>query len=168
MTKGHSVSFQAQNAGQTAIRPMQADDLAQVVRIEQANAAFPWTAGHFADSLAAGHACWSLWQGQAVIGFAIAMSVIDEMHILNLGVCPDQQRQGGGRRLLQWMESQAAASAHESMLLEVRPSNTAALGLYTSAGYTLIGRRKGYYPALEGREDALVMRKSLTARSKDE
>ena len=39
----------------------------------------------------------------------------------------------------------------------MRPSNVSALALYQRAGFETIGRRKGYYPAAEGREDALVM-----------
>jgi ribosomal-protein-alanine N-acetyltransferase len=47
----------------------------------------------------------------------------------------------------------------ESILLEVRPSNERALQVYARYGYAEIGRRKGYYPAHEGkREDAIVMR----------
>ena len=50
------------------------------------------------------------------------------------------------------------------MILEVRPSNTAAVALYRKLGYEEIGVRKNYYPAdpqLGTREDALVMAKSI-------
>ena len=47
------------------------------------------------------------------------------------------------------------------MLLEVRPSNGPALALYRNYGFAEIGRRKGYYPADGGREDALVLRREL-------
>jgi ribosomal-protein-alanine N-acetyltransferase len=51
-----------------------------------------------------------------------------------------------------------------TMLLEVRPSNTGALALYQEAGFTEIGRRKGYYPAAgQRREDALVLRRAWPA-----
>jgi ribosomal-protein-alanine N-acetyltransferase len=43
------------------------------------------------------------------------------------------------------------------MFLEVRPSNPNAIKLYQSLGFNEIGRRKDYYPARKGREDALVM-----------
>jgi len=46
------------------------------------------------------------------------------------------------------------------MLLEVRPSNVGALNLYHEAGFAEIGRRKGYYPAVHGREDALVLQRT--------
>ena len=47
------------------------------------------------------------------------------------------------------------------MLLEVRPSNPAAIRLYDRYGFQRIGVRRGYYPAAEGREDAIVMRVTL-------
>ena len=56
---------------------------------------------------------------------------------------------------------QARHGGAESLLLEVRPSNAPALRLYRNFGFQEVGRRKGYYPASTGREDALVMRKSL-------
>ncbi|MGZ8155124.1 MAG: ribosomal protein S18-alanine N-acetyltransferase, partial [Burkholderiales bacterium] len=45
----------------------------------------------------------------------------------------------------------------ERAFLEVRPSNTAARALYARSGFSEIGRRRDYYPAQEGREDAVVM-----------
>jgi ribosomal-protein-alanine N-acetyltransferase len=43
------------------------------------------------------------------------------------------------------------------MYLEVRPSNAPALRLYHRTGYVQIGRRRDYYPDVDGREDALVL-----------
>ncbi len=47
------------------------------------------------------------------------------------------------------------------MFLEVRPSNTVAIRLYQSRGFAQIGVRRGYYQAVGGREDAVVLRKSM-------
>jgi len=47
------------------------------------------------------------------------------------------------------------------VFLEVRPSNAAAIALYHSEGFNEIGRRPRYYPAVIGREDALVMAMEL-------
>jgi ribosomal-protein-alanine N-acetyltransferase len=47
------------------------------------------------------------------------------------------------------------------MVLEVRASNAAAIALYRSAGFEQIGLRRGYYPAANGREDALLMGRVL-------
>ena len=66
-----------------------------------------------------------------------------------------------GRRLLDHLASTAREAGATQLFLEVRPSNAAALALYARAGFETIGRRKGYYPAAGGREDALVMRLPL-------
>jgi ribosomal-protein-alanine N-acetyltransferase len=49
----------------------------------------------------------------------------------------------------------------EALFLEVRPSNPNAIALYQSEGFVTVGRRKGYYQASGGREDALVLRLDL-------
>ena len=64
-------------------------------------------------------------------------------------------------RLLDHLGDVARTVGGRQMFLEVRPSNVAALALYARAGFETIGRRKGYYPAADGREDALVMRLPL-------
>ena len=51
----------------------------------------------------------------------------------------------------------------ERVFLEVRPSNTAAIALYDSAGFNEIGKRPNYYPGPRGREDAIVMAMELLA-----
>ena len=66
---------------------------------------------------------------------------------------------GLGRFLLERIAARARSQGMASILLEVRPSNERALNVYRRYGYVEIGRRKGYYPAHEGkREDAIVMR----------
>jgi Acetyltransferases len=49
----------------------------------------------------------------------------------------------------------------ETVFLEVRPSNTAAIALYEDVGFNEIGVRKGYYPAENGREDAIMLALTL-------
>ncbi|RZT41958.1 ribosomal protein S18-alanine N-acetyltransferase [Cupriavidus agavae] len=140
---------------------MTARDLQEVARIEQRAYSHPWTRGNFENSLKAGHGGLTLRDpSNTLVGYAMLMPVVDEMHLLNITVDPDRQRQGLGRLLL----AIALATTHRgnlhTMLLEVRPSNLGALALYLEAGFVEIGRRKGYYPATAlGREDALVLRR---------
>jgi ribosomal-protein-alanine N-acetyltransferase len=84
------------------------------------------------------------------------MYVIDEAHLLNIAVAPTAQGQGLGARLLQHAMREAARDGMDNMYLEVRPSNPCALQIYQAFGFRQIGLRKAYYPAAEGREDALV------------
>ena len=87
---------------------------------------------------------------------------IDEAHLLNLTVAPEHQGRGwGGDMLRECLRLAAGDLQANAMLLEVRPSNAAALALYQRAGFRSVGRRRGYYPAAAGREDALVLRRML-------
>lgn len=140
---------------------MTADDLDEVVALEQRIHAFPWTPGNFRDSLAAGHACWLQRENGALAAYAVTMPVVDEVHLLDIGVAPDRQRQGRGAALLAFLCVDARRAGMTRMLLEVRPSNEAALAFYRRLDFAEIGRRRGYYPAHEGREDAIVMAKNL-------
>ncbi|MDO9193437.1 MAG: ribosomal protein S18-alanine N-acetyltransferase, partial [Undibacterium sp.] len=99
---------------------------------------------------------------QNLSGYFILMPVVDEMHLLNLAVAADFQRQGIARRLLDKMNAYAVQQNVSSILLEVRLSNQRAIDVYQRYGFVEIGRRKAYYPALGStREDAIVMRKEL-------
>ena len=89
------------------------------------------------------------------------MQVLDEAHLLNITVLPELQRSGRGAALLAQLFDQARARAMSRMLLEVRPGNLGALALYRRHGFTEIGRRRDYYPAHQGREDAIVMARDL-------
>lgn len=141
--------------------PMNLRDLAEVMAIETAVYPFPWSLGNFADSMKAGYSCWVAREGASLLGYAVIMPVLEEAHLLNISVAADHQGRGYGARLLAHAMAVARKGGSESMLLEVRPTNAKAIKLYEQFGFHQIGRRKGYYPAHEGREDALVMRRSL-------
>lgn len=143
------------------IMPMTEADLDAVSALEADVAVFPWTRGHFADCLKAGYSGWVLTIDQVIAGYAVLMMAVDEGHLLNIGVAAAHQRQGIGARLLEHVMARTRESGGLSLLLEVRPSNERALGLYRRYGFGEIGRRKGYYPAHLGREDALVLRRTL-------
>jgi ribosomal-protein-alanine N-acetyltransferase len=138
-------------------------DLDEVTAIEQEAYAYPWSRGNFVDSLVSGYTGLCLREmaqpGGRLMAYSILMPVIDEVHLLNLCVARADQRQGWGTALLAASMATARASGFAAMLLEVRPSNLPAIALYQRHGFSLIGRRKNYYPAPDGRrEDALVMR----------
>jgi len=148
-------------AWEEACRPMGGEDLDQVDAVERQIYSFPWTRGNFADSLRSGYDAWVVRDAEQLLGYCIVMVALDEAHLLNISVAPQAQGQGLGRRLLAWIEQCAATRRAASLLLEVRPSNAVAKGLYERSGYERIGLRRGYYPAMRGREDAIVMRKVL-------
>ena len=138
-------------------RPMRQDDLDAVLAIEQGVYSFPWTRGIFADCLRVGYSCWVMESNGLAIGYGVVSVGAREAHILNLCIAPDQQRQGYGKRLLDRLIDLVRLHHAASVFLEVRPSNHQAIKMYQALGFKCIGRRPNYYPAHEGREDALIM-----------
>lgn len=136
-------------------------DLDAVVALEQRCHAFPWTRGNFADSLRAGYGAWLAREGEETSGYAVMMQAPDEAHLLNITIAPDRQRVGRGSEFLAFLFERARVWGASRMLLEVRPGNLAALALYIKTGFGEIGRRRDYYPAADGREDAIVMARPL-------
>ena len=141
--------------------PMRDEHLDEVADIERTLYDFPWSRLNFADSLSAGYCCRVLRQGDALAAYAVMMCVLDEAHLLNISVVRGLQRHGLGRRMLDHLVHEARGYGAERMFLEVRPSNLAARTMYDHAGFSPIGRRPRYYPALDGREDAIVMSAEL-------
>lgn len=143
------------------IRPMAVGDLPSVMAIEIASYPFPWTLGNFRDCLGAGYRCRALEVGGEIRGYSLVSMGAGEAHVLNLCVDPALRGKGYGRLLLQEQLEALTELGVEMVLLEVRPSNGAAIALYDSMGFNELGRRKGYYPAANGREDALIMARQL-------
>ena len=143
-------------------RRMTLDDVGQVMKIEREVYEFPWTERIFKDCIRVGYQCWMALQRQRVVGHAVISVTAGESHILNLSIGKAYQRQGFGRRFIEFLVDEARARDAATMLLEVRPSNTAAISCYNSAGFNEIGSRKDYYPATDGREDALLFARQLS------
>ncbi len=148
------------------LRPMRLADLPAVVQLETAGHLFPWTETIFGDCLRVGYNCWLALQTtppepEAIVGYGVMSVALDEAHILNLCVHPQQRNQGIGTRLMQFFLHLAHEHHAQRMFLEVRVSNPGAQHIYRKLGFTQVGVRKNYYPTLEGREDALVFTKNL-------
>ncbi|PSJ37780.1 ribosomal protein S18-alanine N-acetyltransferase [Zobellella taiwanensis] len=146
---------------QAVFRPLSASDLDAMVRVERDAHIEPWSREQLAESLHGRYFSGALWQQQQLLGFFIADAVIDESTLMNICIAPAWQGQGLGRRLLEhWLE-ECRQRRLAMAWLEVRVSNQAALRLYRTSGFAKTGRRKDYYRAGEGREDAIVMQKPL-------
>lgn len=138
-------------------RPMTPDDLDVIMEIEPHIYSHPWSRGNFSDSLMSGYPAWVLLCDAKIIGYALMMIVLDEAHLLNLSIAKAYQKQGLGRLLLEHMISIAKRHNAANMFLEVRPSNISAIALYENIGFNEMAIRRGYYPAHNGREDAVLM-----------
>ena len=142
---------------------MRAQDVEEVIAVENDAYPFPWTRGNFLDSLASHYDAWILREPDyRLAGYFLLMHAVDETHLLNITVRPDLHGRGFVRRLLDKVIQLTRDANMHSVLLEVRPSNEHALAVYRHCGFSQIGVRKSYYPAGgSSREDAIVMRLML-------
>lgn len=147
---------------QVNFRPMLEEDLADILAIENAVYDFPWSHTIFRDCLRVGYCCWVLEaETGGIQAYGIMSVAAGECHILNLCVHPVVQGTGMGGRLLKFLLDLAHKHRADTAFLEVRPSNEAARQLYIREGFNEVGMRRNYYPARDGREDAIIMARSL-------
>jgi ribosomal-protein-alanine N-acetyltransferase len=143
-------------------RAMLYADLKEVLSIEKRAHPFAWTDSILRDCIRAGYRCRVLENPHSFIqAYGVMSAAAGEAHILNICVRPELQGRGLARRMLDHLLELARVLDVQTVFLEVRPSNGRAVRLYSSAGFCEIGLRLGYYPAVKGREDALVMAKEL-------
>ena len=144
------------------LRTMTYADLRQVIEIEERAYSHPWTIGIFRDCIRVGYNCWVCMQGERMVGYGVIMLAAGEAHILNLCVDPDHQGRGLGRFILRHLVSRCAQTDIDMVILEVRRSNRHAMRLYEVEGFHELGVRKDYYPADEGREDAIIFARYIS------
>lgn len=138
------------------LRPMLAEDINKVMQVETSVYPYPWTKGILGDCLRTGYDCWIALDETRIIAHGVISVAAGESHLLNLAVDKPYQGQGIGCKMLLHLMDIARIKSAEMMLLEVRPSNKAAIHLYESTGFNEIGYRKAYYPSPTGKEDALL------------
>ena len=142
-------------------RPMQEEDLSQIIEIERQSYPHPWTQMIFGDCLQAGYSCWVCGRLGIIEAYGILSIAAGESHLLNICVRPESRQQGIGRKMLRHLVSIARRHEAEVIFLEVRPSNTPARELYEDEGFNELGNRRDYYPDGNGREDALIFARTL-------
>ena len=136
-------------------------DIDRVVAIEEESNPVPWTIKNFRDCIEKGYYSLVLKENNKVIGFAILSVSTEESHLLNIGLTSLKRGRGLGRELLEKMIMAAEVMGSKKIFLEVRISNVIAIDLYKASGFKEVGLRKKYYRLKEGREDAILMSKSL-------
>lgn len=139
---------------------MQPCHVPQVAALEQQTFSAPWPENILSAELENPLSLWLVaMQGETVVGYVGAQSVLDEADMMNLAVLPSCRRQGIGARLVSELCNRLRQNAITTLTLEVRVSNSCAIRLYKGLGFSLVGQRPNYYFA--PREDALIMRKEL-------
>lgn len=139
------------------MRKMTASDVDEVLAIERAVQAFPWTRGNFCDALDSGYLCYVDESDGKICSYAVLMAGVDEAELLNMAVAAEHQRKGRGSRMLMAVLQIARDRGPSRVLLEVRASNPAAIALYRLVGFVEISVRRNYYRNASGSEDAIVM-----------
>ena len=137
-------------------RLMTEADIDSVLQIEYAAFSHLWTRGTYLDALKS-YECWVMFEGSQQVGHGVIQVIIDEAHLLNITVKPQSQGRGLGLLLLEHLMARGYALGGRECFLELRDSNASAYRLYERFGFNEIGRRRDYYPAVGGHEDAVVM-----------
>jgi ribosomal-protein-alanine N-acetyltransferase len=146
-----------------SIRSATPADLDEIVEIESASYAAPWSPETFKSLFGRKGVSFLVAEdGAELVGYAIAWEVAEEAELGNLAVSPRFRRRGIGGALLDRMIDHLAGHALRSLFLEVRWSNGAALRLYESRGFQQISVRKRYYERPP--EHARVLRLELPDR----
>ena len=143
------------------IRGARLEDLGAVLAIERASFGDPWSRSSFAALLERPRVYFAVAVDRAtntVLGHVVAWFVVDESELANLAVLPTARNRGIGGMLLKSALAAAEERGSVEMYLEVRASNASAIALYTSHGFSEVGRRRGYYR--KPVEDALVLRRA--------
>lgn len=138
-------------------------DVSQMAQIEASAHSHPMSLNNLADCF--GHLYRVLGltnRAGELLGFAIVQQIVDEATLLDICLPPAQQGRGYGLLLLDAIIEGAKNAGAVVVMLEVRESNLAARGLYQRRGFVETGRRKGYYPLAEGKEDAILMDLALS------
>lgn len=125
------------------------EDADGVARVEAACMPVPWSRQSFWEEASHNDAYYLIARDvdrdNLIVAYAGCWVLANEGHITNVAVDPDYQGQGLGRRLMNELTSRVKALGVDSMTLEVRPSNTVAINLYTSLGFRSVGQRPKYY-----------------------
>lgn len=138
------------------LRRMQVEDLPAVVEIEERLFRSPWTAAMFREDIDQEYALMLVMlDGESVAAYLVTYLVLDEMHIANVAVHPDYQRQGIAIAMLRTLLESARQRGYQLAHLEVRKSNHGAIALYERLGFEKVGLRKNYYEIEQ--EDAVLM-----------
>ncbi len=138
-------------------RMMGLEDIEDVLRIEQASFATPWSREAFYNEIMNNHFAHYIVmvENNRVIGYCGMWIIMDEAHITNIAVLPEYRGRKLGEALMNQVKTNARTLGAKRMTLEVRVSNKIAQSLYRKHGFVEGGIRKNYYT--DNQEDAIVM-----------
>ncbi len=146
------------------IRAAAPADIERIAAIEAESFSCPWPAADFRREM---ENSWArLWVGEAdsgVAGYLLAWFIPPQAELHKVAVAEGFRRQGVAVALLDHMLAEARQGGVETVWLEVREGNRAAIRLYERTGFLRAGRRRDYYQG--PREDALVFQLDLAGEA---
>lgn len=123
---------------------MTAAHIAAIAQLENDCFADPWTETALAEELHNPCAVFLVALiDDNVVGYLGCHHIADEGYVANIAVSKDFRRQGIARQLLRYAKDQWQHLFR--ITLEVRVSNTAAIALYESEGFSKDGIRPSFY-----------------------
>lgn len=135
---------------------MAAADVDAVTEMERSNFSTPWKMDDFADLLEKSDmGCIVAEEDGEIIGCVVYHNIVGDVDMTNVQVKEAHRKRGIGTALMKATMEKARSVGGERFTLEVRESNLAAIALYESLGFTVEGKRRGFYE--HPREDALIM-----------
>ena len=148
------------NEKRVKIRPIQMKDCAAhldgTAELERLCFSSPWSRESLKlltnDGIGVGFVC--ELDGK-VVAYGGMLVAVDEGQITNIAVHPDYRRRGLAGAVLNSLMRYAKSCHADSVTLEVRASNSAAIALYKKAGFAEVGRRRAFYA--KPIEDAVIM-----------
>ena len=120
----------------------------------------PWSRAAIAESM--NHEPWHFLVakiGSEIVGYVGVYVILDEGQISNIAVLPSFRGRGIGKMLLDALFELCSKLGCQKITLELRKSNTSALGLYKKCGFEIVGSRPRFYS--NPTEDAILMDKIL-------
>lgn len=139
-----------------AIKEIEEKDIGRIRQLETEGFPDPWSIAGIRESLEQSYTILlGAWLSGRLSGYVICYCAADEAEIARIAVDTSCRRQGVAAAILTELKQICREKAMQKILLDVRESNAAAIGLYQKAGFTVDGIRKGFYanPA----EDAVLM-----------
>lgn len=155
------INMKKDSVGIIEVRRMRIDDVESVFEIETLSFKTPWTKEAFENEVTKNQLAvyFVVTLDGCVVGYAGMWTIVDELHVTNVAVTPDQRGKGLSSRLMETLFEYAIDHKFASMTLEVRTTNSVAIKLYEKFGFKGLGVRKGYYQ--DTNEDALIMWKEF-------
>tara|TARA_A100001015_G_scaffold319407_2_gene442190 strand:- start:895 stop:1377 length:483 start_codon:yes stop_codon:yes gene_type:complete len=150
-----------------SVRSIEVGDVPVVSEIARANMPYPWSRQTFSDCMKTDYHGWLVSCGDTglanqVMGYVMTLAQIDECQILNICVRSAHRRKGYALALMQQVIDFSWQQKLRRIFLEVRVSNHHAIAFYRQLNFQQVGLRRDYYPADNGREDALLLALKLS------